>query len=266
MILRPYHSPQPLIEAASAAAYELRDAAREMTLKDLERFICPSSEASVRVLAHVQFTKDDAYEAASFEISAEPAVIPEDSFCCAVPVMQGYWQAAHLLAEAAEDFWLAREVDRRLATFGRELARVTDEKLEEMATYRHRLNAHSDSKDLNDVMLIEMARREKEARRNESNHARLLAGDGLDAAELFLEEEARQAILWWEGLTESDQKYLPDYDCRELEYEARAIFTYRDFLEKRRNCLKRNNIKLDFSTSMISKKQGFALHPKVAAE
>ena len=49
----------------------------------------------------------------------------------------------------------------------------------------------------------------------------------------FLANEARAAVAWWDSLSPLDQSNLPDYDCKKLDPSLCAIFTYRDFFEKK---------------------------------
>jgi len=237
MILCPCPSPRPLIEAASAAAYEIREAARKMTLEKLERFMTPHSGASVGVLVSVERGQDGAFKAANFEVSAMPSLMPPNAFHCSMSLAGGYWQAEHDLSRAAEDFWFAEEVTRRLDTFGRELAYLTKEELEAISDYRHSLHETHGSKRINDAILIEVAKNERRARRDDSAHARVEAIGAFAETKEFLANEARTAVAWWDNLSPLDRSNLPDYDCEKLDPSSCAIFTYRDFFEKKRSRL-----------------------------
>ncbi|CUH39946.1 hypothetical protein JSE7799_02674 [Jannaschia seosinensis] len=265
MILRPCKSPRPLTAAASVAAYELRDAIRDMTLKDLERFICPSSGSSIGVLVQVQFDEDNAYKGVKFEISAKPEKIHADSFHCYVSIMQGYWRTEHQLVEAAEDFWLNREANLRTDLFGRELVAMTTEELAAVSPYHSKLHSGFHAKDLNDALLAALSNRERAAREDDSNHKKITAREELKPTQKFLADEAKDAIAWWESLTESDRTHLPAYDYRAIGYEARAIFTYRDFMEQKQERLKQKGADLAFMNSTLPQKTGCSSGAKVAA-
>jgi len=247
MILRPYYNPRPLIEAASTAAFELRKFVRDLTIRDLERFSGLGSCASVGVLTQVQMSEDGAFVAASFDLSPKPEEVEVDAFHCAVPALEGYFRAEMALTEAAENFWFTREVDRRLNSFGRELVHLTDEALDEIETYRHRLGVHANAKDLNEAIIIEAAKKERSARVGESSHARMQATANLAGTKEFLAKELHQARTWFEALAPSDREHLPNYAYRNLDHEARMVFTHRDFWAKTLRQPKHKEIELKFS-------------------
>lgn len=237
MILRPCPSPRPLIEAASAAAYEIREAARRMTLEKLERFMTPGHGASIGVLVTVQRGQDGAFSAASFEVPTESSSVHPDAFYCSMSLADGFWQAAHDLSRAAEDFWFAQEIDRRRDAYGRELAALTVDELEAISGYRHSVHETQGSKHINDAILIEVAKNERQSRCDESAHARVEAIGAIAETKEFLADEAWRATAWWDSLSPNDRASLPHYDYKNLDTASRAIFTYRDFLERKRGKL-----------------------------
>lgn len=255
MILRPSKSPRLLSTAACVAAYELRDASRNMTLQDLEPSVCPETGSSIGVLGHVKFDDDGVFMGVKFEMAAKPEKIQANEFHCYVSAMQGYSRAEQDLTGAAEDFWLHREADLRAGLFGRELVAMTDEELEAVPRYRRRLHASFHAKDLNDAMLNVLAIREREARENVSNFKQMRAWGELKLTQNFLADEAQEAITWWQSLTEFDRNCLPAYDCRTIGYKARAIFTYRDFMEQRQERLKQKGVELIFKAPLEPKKK-----------
>ncbi|GGB93843.1 hypothetical protein GCM10011363_08090 [Marivita lacus] len=265
MILRPSKSPRLLSTAASVAAYEIRDAIRDMPLKELEQFVCPLSGFSIGVLTQVKFNDDGDFQSVSFEISAKPEEIHADEFHCYVSIIRGYWKIEHELGEAAEDFWFKREANLRASLFGRELVGMKTEELAAVSRYHNKLPPGFHAKDLNDALLIALASREREARKNDSNHEEISAWEKLEPTKKILADEAKDAIMWWESLTESDRKHLPAYDYRTITCEARAIFTYRDFMEQRREVLKQKNVELAFINSAFPLKTSYSSRAKVTA-
>ncbi|WP_159964431.1 hypothetical protein [Profundibacterium mesophilum] len=225
-----------------------------MTLEKLERFMTPDHGASIGVLVSVQCGQDGTFEAASFEVAAEPSSVPPHAFHCSMSLAEGFWRAEHDLSRAAEDFWFAHEVTRRRSAHGRELAALTVEELEAISGYRRPVHDFDGSKHLNDAVLTEIAKNEREARCDESAHARMEAVAALAEAKEFLAVEALRASAWWDSLAPHDRSRLPHYDCKDLPTASRAIFTYRDFLEKSRKRLPGGTCRVDLGQLQAAKR------------
>jgi len=232
MILRPLHSPIPLIEAASIAAYDLHVAIRKMTIAELEEFAHHEPCFSLGVVCHVQTDEAGAFADADFSLSFAPVDDLCDAFHCLVPIFNGYKRSEDELTKAAENFWFARALTQRMQKYGRELAHLTKSELDLISRNRGSLFREDRSKSLNDALLVEVANKERELRDSESNHSRLPAITELEPTKIYLIEERKVALAWFERLQEHDRMFLPSCDCYNVDDEKRAIFTYRDYKEK----------------------------------